>query len=138
MVLTFAEFRFFRCSTLALRCVGGGALAECRRIRRQGRVPADFQAISAALKMYEMNAGRPPTTEQGLEALVTRPALEPLPEDWVQIAEKVPMDPWRQPYHYMLLSEADGVFRWELRSAGPHGVTGNEDDRAQEFEWEGR
>jgi len=102
------------------------------------RVLADFQSASSALKTYQINAGRPPTTEQGLEALVTRPTLEPLPEDWVKIAERVPTDPWRQPYRYRLLSEADGVSRWELRSAGPDGVMGNEDDVAQEFEWKGR
>jgi general secretion pathway protein G len=115
------------------------AASGCRE-KRSGnvRVLADFQSGSAALKTYQMNAGQPPTTEQGLEALVTRPTLEPLPEVWVQIAEKVPMDPWKQPYHYRLLSEADGVFRWELRSGGPDGIAGNEDDLAEEFEWKGR
>lgn len=98
----------------------------------------DFQSIGSALKAYAIQVGRPPTTEQGLEAVVARPTLEPLPENWVQVMFKAPMDPWRQPYHNKLLSEADGVSRWELRSAGPDGVTGNEDDRAQEFEWRGR
>ena len=102
------------------------------------RVPSDLQSISSALITYAINAGRPPTTEQGLEALVMRPNLKPIPGDWVQVAEKVPMDPWRQPYHYRLLSESDGVFRWELRSSGPDGLKGNHDDRAKEFEWRGR
>jgi hypothetical protein len=61
--------------------------------------------------------------------------LEPLPEDWVQIMSKAPMDPWRQPFRYRELSAERGVFRWELRSAGPDGLTGNEDDLAQEYEW---
>lgn len=111
----------------------------CKEKRRGNlRVLADFQSASSALKTYQINSGRPPTTEQGLEALVTRPTLEPLPEDWVQLMSGVPMDPWKQPYHYRMLSETDGVFRWELRSAGPDGLTGNEDDLVQEFEWKGR
>jgi general secretion pathway protein G len=105
---------------------------------RINRGEADFQSIRSALVTYAINAGRPATTEQGLEALVTRPSLEPLPEDWVKIADRVPTDPWRQPYHYRLLSEAEGAFRWELRSIGPDGIAGNEDDLAREFEWEGR
>lgn len=108
---------------------GGRALNRCR---------GDLLSVNSAVRAYVVSAGRPPTTEQGLEALVTRPTLEPLPEDWVQVMFKSPMDPWRQPYHYKLLSEVDGVSRWELRSAGPDGVTGNEDDRVREFEWKGR
>lgn len=106
--------------------------------RAHNRCRADLLSVSSALRAYAISAGRPPTTEQGIEALVTRPSLEPLPEDWVKIADRVPTDPWRQPYHCRLLSEADGAFRWELRSAGPDGIAGNEDDLAREFEWEGR
>lgn len=106
--------------------------------RRMPRCKGDFQSIGSALKAYAIQVGRPPPTEQGLEALVARPTLEPLPENWVQVMFKAPMDPWRQPYQYRLLSEADGAFRWELRSAGPDGIAGNEDDIAQEFEWKRR
>ncbi len=99
------------------------------------RVPADLQSISSALRTYAINGGRLPTTDQGLAALVTQPTTGPLPEDWVKIMSRAPMDPWKQPYHYRLLSEADGTFRWELRSAGPDGIAGNEDDLAEESEW---
>jgi general secretion pathway protein G len=116
------------------------AVSSGCREKRSGnvRVFADFQSISSALKTYQINAGRPPTTEQGLEALVTRPTLEPLPEDWVKIADKVPTDPWRRPYRYRELPAQGGVFRWELRSVGPDGMTENEDDLAKEFDWKGR
>ena len=114
-------------SSLASPCVSGE--------RPNNRCRADLLSLNSALKVYSLNAGRPPTTEQGLEALVARPTLEPLPEDWVQIMSKAPMDPWRQPFRYRELSAERGVFRWELRSAGPDGLTGNEDDLAQEYEW---
>ena len=99
------------------------------------RVPADFQAIGAALKVYAINAGRPPTTEQGQEALVARPTLEPLPEDWVQVAEKVPTDPWKQPYHYRELPEKEGSLLFEIRSMGSDGKLWTDDDRYQAFDW---
>lgn len=117
----------FLWSSLASPCVSGE--------RPNNRCRADLLSLNSALKVYSLNAGRPPTTEQGLEALVARPTLEPLPEDWVQIMSKAPMDPWRQPFRYRELSVERGVFRWELRSAGPDGLTGNEDDLAQEYEW---
>lgn len=114
-------------SSLASPCVSGE--------RPNNRCRADLLSLNSALKVYSLNAGRPPTTEQGLEALVARPTLEPLPEDWVQIMSKAPMDPWRQPFRHRELSAERGVFRRELRSAGPDGLTGNEDDLAQEYEW---
>lgn len=108
---------------------GGRALNRCR---------GDLLSVNSAVRAYVLNAGRPPTTEQGLEALVKRPTLEPLPEDWVKIADKVPTDPWRQPYRYRELPAEGGNFRWELRTAGPDGMAENEDDLAKEFEWKGR
>lgn len=103
--------------------------------RQHVRCRADFQSFNAALKTYAINAGCLPTTEQGREALVTRPISEPLPLDWVQITSSVPMDPWKHPYHYLELPAKDGVFRWELKSGGPDGIAGNEDDCREEFEW---
>jgi general secretion pathway protein G len=93
------------------------------------RVRSDYDTLNAMILTYAINAGRPPTTEQGLEALVTRPTMEPLPEDWVQIAFKVPTDPWRQPYHYRELPAKGGEYRWEIRSMGPDGRLWTEDDR---------
>lgn len=183
MVLIFAEFRFFRCSNLLLKCLGGGALSggcefgekeefrwlflcelmrkiiltsllgfalvvvlllpfvsfgvskEEMKIRRAGM---DCASIGSALKAYAEKGARPPTTGQGLEALVERPTVEPLPEDWARIAIQVPLDPWRQPYRYRELARDGILFRWEVRSIGPDGIAGNEDDLAREFEWEGR
>jgi general secretion pathway protein G len=103
--------------------------------RQLVRCRADFQSINSALKAYAINAGRPPTTDQGLAALVDKPHLDPLPVDWVQVMTKVPSDPWKEPYHYRELPSKDGKFRWELRSDGPDGTLGTEDDRHQEFEW---
>lgn len=93
------------------------------------RVRSDHDTLNSMIVTYAINAGRPPTTEQGLEALVTRPAVEPLPEDWVKIADRVPTDSWKQPYHYRELPSKGGGYRWEIRSMGPDRKLWTEDDR---------
>lgn len=95
------------------------------------RVKADFQAIGSALNSYKINAGHYPTTEQGLQALVERPTIPPLPDDWVKIWQKVPTDPWKNEYRYRRLHDSSPR-PFELRCVGPDGVEGNEDDRVSE------
>lgn len=102
------------------------------------RVRSDYDALNMMVRTYAINAGRPPTTEQGLEALVTRPTVEPLPDDWVKIADKVPTDSWKQPYHYRELPTEEGSIRFEIRSMGADGELWTEDDRYQAFDWKRR
>ena len=42
----------------------------------------DIAQIMGALKLYRLDNGRYPTTEQGLRALIEKPAAEPLPNNW--------------------------------------------------------
>jgi general secretion pathway protein G len=68
-----------------------------------------------------------PTTEQGLQALVTRPATDPKPTQWHQMLEQVPLDPWQTPYVY----ENPGKHNpnsFDLYSAGPDRKPGTDDD----------
>ena len=69
-------------------------------VARESRVEADIQSISTQIRVYEMQNLRPPTTQQGLQALVTRPGGDPPPRRWRQLLEKVPLDPWGNPYLY--------------------------------------
>lgn len=87
----------------------------------------DFQSISSALRAYKINADQYPSTEQGLQALVERPTIPPLPEDWVQFLEMIPADPWKRVYQYRLVGEAPED-RFELRSFGKDGIEGTKDD----------
>ena len=57
------------------------------------RVTADFNSIGASLKTYKINAGNYPTTQQGLQALITRPSSAPQPKKWIQVLKKLPPDP---------------------------------------------
>ena len=69
-------------------------------VARESRVEADVQSISTQIRVYEMQNLRPPTSAQGLAALVTRPAAEPAPRRWRQLLERVPLDPWGEEYVY--------------------------------------
>ena len=64
-------------------------------------VRADIQAIGTQLKLYESMNGFAPTTEQGLQALVTQPASEPRPMRWYQLFKEVPKDPFGSNYIYL-------------------------------------
>ena len=95
------------------------AVAEAAgELAKQARVKADFMAISAALATYRLNAGHFPTTAQGLQALIERPTKGPVPRNWVKIMAKHPVDPWGNPYGY-LVREKEGKEQRLLISMGP-------------------
>jgi len=57
--------------------------------------------LATALRLYELDNGNFPTTAQGLEALVKKPAVSPIPKYWNgPYIEKQPIDPWGNPYMY--------------------------------------
>src|SRR5437764_862330 len=63
----------------------------------------DIAAISQALKLYRLDNGRYPTTEQGLSALVTQPTSVPVPPNWKPngYLERLPKNQRAKPYHYL-------------------------------------
>src|SRR5436190_8666747 len=61
-------------------------------------VRADVQSIGTQLMQYEAMNGFYPTTEQGLQALVSQLESEPRPMRWYPFFEEVPRDPWGTPY----------------------------------------
>jgi general secretion pathway protein G len=62
------------------------------------RVESDIQAIQTQLQFYETQNGAMPSTEQGLRALVEKPAGEPQPRKWRQLMPEIPLDPWGVEY----------------------------------------
>jgi len=87
-----------------------GALAAMIIPRLSGRgeeakvkvARADIDAnLATALRLYELDNGSFPTTEQGLAALRAKPNTNPLPENWNgPYIERAPLDPWGRPYIY--------------------------------------
>lgn len=62
---------------------------------------ADIARIDQQLKLYRLDNGRYPSTDQGLQALVTPPTSGPPAQNWKQYLDKVPVDPWGKPYQYL-------------------------------------
>jgi general secretion pathway protein G len=61
----------------------------------------DLTTIFQSLKLYRLDNGRYPTSEQGLQALVTKPQTAPVPPNWRPYLDKLPKDPWGNPYQYL-------------------------------------
>jgi general secretion pathway protein G len=113
---------------LAVMGLGAVALVGCPGgSAKILRVDADLRSISSALKAYKMNAGHYPTTEQGLEALVTQPEGPPQPRRWRQLADEVPRDPWNGIYRYRAFPDGDQR-GFEIISMGKDGQFGTPDD----------
>lgn len=86
----------------------------------------DLKTISAALKMYRLDNGDYPTTEQGLAALAAKPTASPVPANWSAegYLPQVPTDPWGRAYVYKTPG-ADGS-GFDLLSYGKDGKPGGE------------
>ncbi len=90
-------------------------------------VRADIQSIGTQLMQYNAMNGFYPTTEQGMQALVTQPETEPRPNRWFRAFEKVPNDPYGMPYQYRCpgIKHPD---KYDLFSAGPDRLPDTADD----------
>ena len=94
---------------------------------RHTRIQGDISGIGTQLKLYESMNGFYPTTEQGLQALVTQATSEPRPSRWYQLYKDVPKDPWQNVYIY----RCPGVKNpgsYDLYSAGPDRLPDTADD----------
>jgi general secretion pathway protein G len=102
-------------------------LGNTTGIAKTMRVQADTQAISTQLKLYESINGFLPTTEQGLQALVTQPSTEPKPSRWYQLFKEIPKDPWGNNYIYLAPGRKNPS-SYDLYSAGPDRKADTADD----------
>jgi len=83
----------------------------------------NISSISGALKMYRLDNGDYPTTEQGLKALVEKSTTPPIPSSFPQggYLSAPPLDAWGRPYEY---KSEGGVFL--IKSLGKDGKPGGE------------
>lgn len=95
----------------------------------------DIASVAQALKLYKLDNLRYPTTEQGLQALVKKPSLPPEPPNWKGngYLERLPKDPWGNPYQY-LQPGLHGEF--DLSSLGADGAPGGENNDADIGSWD--
>jgi len=84
----------------------------------------DVLAIQNALDLYKLDNGFYPSTEQGLQALVTKPSSSPVPNDWKQYLKSLPKDPWNRDYLYLNPGEHGEVDVFTYGASGQPGGTG--------------
>ena len=65
----------------------------------------DIAALETSLKLYKLDNGNYPTTEQGIAALIEKPSTRPVPLNWKEngylAKARIPKDPWGKPYLYI-------------------------------------
>jgi general secretion pathway protein G len=96
-----------------------------------------IQGIETALKLYKLDNGEYPSTEQGLSALVEPPTVGKLPAKWRKGGYlekgKVPKDQWGNDFVYF----CPGIHGdYDLSSYGPDGEPGGENQNADINSWE--
>jgi general secretion pathway protein G len=94
----------------------------------------DIRALESGLNMYRLDNYTYPTTDQGIEALVTRPTSPPDARNWQEggYFDRLPKDPWGNPYQYLSPGQ-HGQF--DLYSLGADGQLGGAGVNADINNW---
>ncbi len=104
---------------------------------RRTKAALQIGGLETGLKLYRLDNGVYPSTEQGLQALVEPPTAGRLPAKWRDggylEARRVPKDPWGNDFIY-ISPGLHGDF--DLSSYGADGVAGGEGDNADINNWE--
>ena len=99
---------------------------------------AQIRAFETGLKLFRLDNGFYPSTEQGLDALVNKPTAGRIPEKYKKggylESSKVPDDQWGNPYEYS--SPGSHGFDYEIVSFGADGFEGGEDENADIKSWD--
>ncbi len=98
---------------------------------RQTKAAVDIRSIQSALAMFKTDTGRFPTTSEGLQALVANPGLKGF--DSEGYLERVPNDPWGNPYIY--ISPGLHSKDYDLESLGKDGEDGGDDKDGDIESW---
>jgi general secretion pathway protein G len=93
----------------------------------------DVNNLMQALKLYKLDNQRYPTAEQGLEALVRKPTVGNPPANWRPYLDKLPNDPWGQPYQYVNPGVKGEI---DVFSYGADGKAGGEGKNADIGSWQ--
>jgi len=90
----------------------------------------DIRALKSALDLYKLDNYRYPSTDQGLEALVERPSGTPEPRNWKSggYMDRLPKDPWGNPYQYLNPGTHAEVDVYSLGADGRPGGDGPDAD----------
>ena len=104
---------------------------------RRAKARMQIESLETTLKLYKLDNGSYPTTEQGLQALVAPPSVGNLPRNWREGGYlekgKVPKDPWGNDYIY-LSPGTNGEY--DIISYGMDGELGGEGKNEDITSWE--
>ena len=88
------------------------------------RAGTDIKSISSMLEVYRAENYNYPSTDQGLEALVSKPSGDPEAKNWRRYTKKTPIDPWGNPYKFLSPGAKSDV---DIYSFGPDGIQSEDD-----------
>jgi general secretion pathway protein G len=90
----------------------------------------DIATVMQALKLYKLDNQRYPSSEQGLQALLTKPTAGPAANGWKAggYLEKMPKDPWGGPYQYLSPGIKGEIDVFSLGADGQPGGSGDDAD----------
>ena len=93
----------------------------------QQKVVSDLTALENSLDMYKLDNGQYPSTQQGLQALVSKPDGESQPRRYREngYIKRLPTDPWGNEYQYLSPGEHGQVDIYSLGADGVEGGEGN-------------
>ena len=89
---------------------------------------ADISSLMNALKMYKLDNGRYPSSDQGLQALTVKPTTGTIPGNWRSYLDKLPDDPWHHPYQYANPGVHGEIDVFSFGADGQPGGEGNDAD----------
>jgi general secretion pathway protein G len=93
----------------------------------------DIGNLMQALKLYKLDNLRYPSTQQGLQALVNKPSVDPVPGNWKPYLDKLPNDPWGHAYQYLNPGVKGEI---DVMSFGADGQAGGEGKDADIGSWQ--
>jgi general secretion pathway protein G len=85
---------------------------------------SDISNLRNSLQLYKMKNIQYPSTDQGLDALVTKPSGDPEAKSWSKMLDKTPVDPWDNPYKYLSPGSRGDI---DIYSWGPDGRQSDDD-----------
>ncbi len=90
----------------------------------------DIATVMQGLKLYKLDNQRYPTTEQGLQALMSKPTTGPAANGWKTggYLDKLPKDPWGNPYQFLSPGLKGEIDVFSLGADGQPGGTENDTD----------
>jgi len=102
-------------------------------VARVTKAKQDIRALESSLNLYKLDNFVYPTTDQGLEALVSKPSTSPEPRNWKQYMDRLPKDPWGNDYQFLSPGTQGDI---DIFSLGADSAAGGEGINADIGNWD--